>query len=126
MADNGGIAGRRRADDLDRDDVAAALEVRRELGLAYEHEVVDSFADRIEQAIAVRVDARLAQERALRKDGHDRDGKQLALAITTLALGIPISAVSGGIAELPGLIVAWGGIAAINVAYAWPRRRARS
>ena len=111
--------------DLDRQDMTAALEVRRELGPSYEQEVVDSFAERIEQAIASRVDARLAEERSRRKQDDDRDSKQMALGITSMALGIPISAIAAGTADLPGLVTSWAGIVAVNAAYAWQNRRPR-
>ena len=111
--------------DIDRQDAAAALEVRRELGPSYEQEVVDSFAERIEQAIAARVDAGMAEARSRRKQEDDRDSKQMALGITSMALGIPISAIAAGTAELPGLVVSWAGIVAVNAAYAWQHRRFR-
>ncbi len=41
----------------------------------------------------------------------------------SLGVGIPISAISAGIADLPGLIVAWAGIASVNVANALANRR---
>jgi hypothetical protein len=40
-----------------------------------------------------------------------------------MALGIPISAIAGGIADVPGLVVSWAGIAAVNLAYAWQNRK---
>ena len=47
----------------------------------------------------------------------------MTLGIVSLGVGIPISAISAGIADLPGLLVAWGGIAAVNVAHALQSRR---
>jgi hypothetical protein len=49
-----------------REDVEALLEVRRELGPSYDAALVDSFADRIEKAVAERVDAQVAQRQAAR------------------------------------------------------------
>jgi NCAIR mutase (PurE)-related protein len=112
--------------DLDRQEMVAALEVRRELGPSYEQEVVDSFVERIEQTLAARVDARLADERSRRKQDDDRDSKQMALGITSMALGIPISAIAAGTADLPGLVVSWAGIVAVNAAYAWQHRPPRT
>jgi hypothetical protein len=113
--------------DVEREDIEAALEVRRELGPAYEREVVDTFVDRIERAVAARVDSRLAEERARRRHSSDRDSKQLALGIVTMSLGIPISAITltNG-PEATRLIVfltAWVGMVGVNMAYAWQSRR---
>ncbi|HZY28429.1 MAG TPA: hypothetical protein VFE49_09270 [Jiangellaceae bacterium] len=37
--------------------------------------------------------------------------------------GIPVTAMTTSTSGLAALIVAWGGIAAVNVAHAWGRRR---
>ena len=47
----------------------------------------------------------------------------LALAITSLGIGIPLSAIAGGTAGLAGLVVAWIGIVGVNVAFAWSQRK---
>lgn len=44
------------------------------------------------------------------------------MAIGSIALGIPVTAVAGSTAELPGVIVAWFGIVAVNVLFARLRR----
>jgi hypothetical protein len=108
-----------------REDAEALLEVRRELGPSYDAALVDSFAERIERAVAERVESQVAsQERARAQDGQ-RDGRQFALGIVSLGTGIPITAVSGAMGHLPGVMVAWAGIAAINAAYALAGRRRR-
>lgn len=107
-------------DDLDPQDVEAVLEARRELGPAYEPALVDGFAERVETAIETRVDARMAQDRRLEENRGRRQRQQLALGIVSLGTGIPITAVAGGVGDgLPGVLVAWAGIAAVNVAHAW-------
>lgn len=107
---------------LEREEVQAALEVRHELGPAYEPAVVDSLAERIEAVIATRVDARVAERERRDKVETARGGRQQTLALASLALGIPISAVSAGIADLPGLMVAWAGIVGVNAMHAWQSR----
>lgn len=107
---------------LERQEVEAALEVRRELGAEYEPALVESFAERIEHVIEARVDARLAELKASRRLDEERHSKQMAMGITSLALGIPISAIAGGIADLPGLVVSWAGIVGVNAALAWQNR----
>ena len=111
---------------LERQEVEAHLETRRELGPAYEKEVVDAFADRIERVVEARA-RELAQGTELgRRDVADGGKRQLALGIVSLALGIPITAVAGGVADVPGVLLSWLGIAAVNAAHAFavtgPRR----
>jgi predicted TPR repeat methyltransferase len=113
----------REQEQVERADVEALLEVRRELGPSYDAALVDSFADRMERAIAERVDAALTERRQQRETVDSRDSKQLALGIVSLGCGIPITAISAGTADLPGLLVAWGGIAVVNLAYALSGRR---
>ena len=111
--------------ELRREDAEALLEVRRELGPSYDSALVDSFAERIERAVEVRVAGQVNAHDAARRQESERDGRQLTLGIVSLSTGIPITAISAGIADLPGLVVAWGGIVAVNVAYALRGRRRR-
>ena len=105
-------------DDIGRQDVEALLEVRHELGTSYDAALVDSFAERIEKAVAERVDAQVAERHRVAKRETDRDSQAMVLGIVSLGTGIPITAVAGGIADLPGMLVAWAGIVGVNVAYA--------
>jgi hypothetical protein len=115
--------GDRTAPDLERSDVEAMLEVRRELGPEYEPALVDSFAERMHNAIEERVDARLAQRERAGETEKRLHNQQLTLGIVSLGTGIPITAVAGGVGDgLPGVLVAWAGIAAVNFAYALRRR----
>ena len=50
------------------------------------------------------------------------DRSVFALAIVSLALGVPLTAISGEMAGLPGLLIAWVGIVLVNVIYGWSRR----
>ncbi|MDP9433223.1 MAG: hypothetical protein M3P91_11055 [Actinomycetota bacterium] len=43
-----------------------------------------------------------------------------------MGFGVPLSALTGGVADLPGLLVAWTGIVGVNVAAAWGRRSSGS
>jgi uncharacterized membrane protein len=70
------------------------------------------------------VDARLAQQQAAQppaRDRHARSGSPMALAIISMALGIPISAIVLAVGPHPagllGLLVVWIAITAINIAY---------
>ena len=107
-----------------REDVEAALEARKELGRAYDPEIVDAFLERIER----RVEERLKDARP--REPHRLD---LRLPLGSFALGVAATAVAtsnahggGGIAIA---IVAWIAIAIVNVvvialtmASSWLRR----
>lgn len=107
-----------------REDLAAAVAARRELGPDYETAVVDGFLDRMDAAIAARVDSRVAERLEQPRGKDDAGNSQFVLALGSLGLAIPLSAIAGGIGDLPGLIVAWAGIVGVNGAHAlrWRRR----
>jgi len=113
-------------EELERSEVEAVLETRRELGLRYDAELVDGFADRIEAEVNRRVGTEL-QVRQRAAQAHASAGpRQLALGIVSLVAGIPITAINLAAADEPslvGLTISWGGIAAVNAAHAWQSRR---
>jgi hypothetical protein len=110
-------------DELERRDYEALLATRGELGPEYDRALVDSFADRMEKEIQRR-SAAASGGRAVRDRTAESAGKrQLTLGIVSLAAGIPITAISAGISHLPGLITAWAGIGAVNLAHALANRR---
>jgi hypothetical protein len=111
--------------ELPREELAAVLEARHELGKEYEPALVESFIERLNQAIDARVDAGLTERSHGGKVQTAFQRAQFQLAIASLGIGIPISAIAGGIGRLPGLAVAWGGIAAVNVAHSLSQRRPR-
>ena len=49
------------------------------------------------------------------------DRTSFVLAIVSIALGIPLTAIASGTAGLPGLLVAWIGIVLVNIVYARSR-----
>lgn len=117
-----------REDDLERTEMEAVLETRRELGSTYDAALVDSFADRIEAAVAARtaeeVSRRQHGDRALASAGP----RQLALGIVTGVAGIPVTAISlsipdGDAAGLVAMLIGWGGLVGINLAHALQSRR---
>jgi hypothetical protein len=117
-------------DELERSELEALLETRRELGLRYDTELVDGFADRIERAVQERYAAQ-ANDIGWERHQQEAAGKrQLALGIVSLVAGIPISAITleapdAGDTSVVSLVVAWGGIAAVNLAHAFQARRRR-
>jgi hypothetical protein len=106
-----------------RDEIRAAAETHnelgRELGHDYQAAVIDSFLDKVGREIDARVDARMTTQRPARPA---RGPAPFALAVVSLALGIPLTAIAAGISGLSGLLVVWIGITAINMAYALQAR----
>lgn len=105
-------------DDLDRSEIEAVLEVRRELGPSYEPALVDSFVEKVEGEIERRVDARIAERQRAQSMERRRSGQQLALGIVSLVIAIPITITLAVTEELMALLIAWVGIAIVNFAHA--------
>lgn len=114
-------------DELERSEVEALLETRRELGLRYDTELVDGFADRIEAEVARRVGSEVQMRQAAQRAQASGGSRQLALAIVSLVpVGIPVTAINLAAADNPsmiGLTISWAGIVGVNVAHAWQSRR---
>jgi hypothetical protein len=116
---------------LSAGELRAAAETHKELGAEYQDAVLESFVERVGREIDARVDARLAQA-AVRPVAPQpappppaKQPKQfspLAMALGSIALGIPITAIVVAAGAHPvgfaGLLVVWIAIAVINVAYA--------
>jgi hypothetical protein len=118
--------------DADPDDLGGALAARRELGVEAEQALIEGFLHRAGQAIDARVDQRIAYHHAAtgwprppEADRRRNTGPKLALAITSLALGIPLTGISTAFNEgtaLVMVIVVWAAIVAINVSFhRWSR-----
>jgi hypothetical protein len=119
------------AADLTPQEIAAALAARRELGPEYEDPIAASLADRVEREIAARVGPRPGQAFAApsapqapaRAPSGANDGRWLGVA--SLVAGIPITGIAAGTSHgsVAAIAVAWGGIALVNMANAFGRRR---
>ncbi len=121
---------------LSAGELRAAAETHGELGPEYRDAVLDSFVDRVGREIDARVDARLAQAAAQPLAAQrmaappapraPRSSSALALAMGSIALGIPLTAIVVAAGKQPvgfaGLLVVWLAIAAINLGYAWRMR----
>lgn len=94
---------------VERSELEAAIEARRELGQQMEPHVVDAFVERIER--------RLGEHRAQpsRRD-RGREGS-FVLSIVSLGCAIPITAIAATQAGLVGLVVVWIGIVLVNYVY---------
>lgn len=107
-----------------REDIAAALAARRDLGADYDDALVVSFLDRLERTIDARVQSQVSEREHASRELAQRDSFSLKLALGSMVLGIPLSAI-GAAKGLTGVAVTWGGIAVVNLAYAlrdWRRR----
>jgi hypothetical protein len=89
-----------------REELQAALEARKELGPSYEPELVERFLERVER--------RLEERRPQRTTAVD----PVRLALGSIALGIPITAISVGNHNTVVALVAWIAIAVVNLAVA--------
>ncbi len=110
---------------FESDQLLAAVHARRELGEDYERALVDSFVDQVDRQIAAQVDARVAEyARAGRFARRSWWPGGLAIVVS-LAFALPLTAIAGVFAHLPGILACWAGIVALNAVYAWraaPRR----
>ncbi|WP_369199824.1 hypothetical protein [Streptomyces sp. PU-14G] len=109
----------------------ATLHTRRELGPEYEDELIDSFLEKVEQRLDNVVDKRmrrqLAEQQMVAARGaspgrphqgspvfSDGLGARLGLAVASLVLAIPLSAIAVANAGMTGLVTCWLGIVAVN------------
>jgi hypothetical protein len=104
------------------EELKVALEARRELGEELEPQVIESFLERIEEAIDARVDERLANARPSKRHRMEAE-HQLGVTLGSIGIGIPLTGIAAGTAGLAGLVVCWLGIVLVNFAYVLSRRR---
>ena len=107
-------------EEIERTEVEAVLETRRELGSTYDAALVDSFADRIEAAVAARVAEQVALHERTQRSTGSAGPRQLALGIVSVVAGIPVTAISLAVDDgsLAAMVVGWAGLVGINVAHA--------
>jgi len=114
-------------------DLDATLQTRRELGQEYEEELIASFLEKIDQRLETVVDKRMrrqmAEQQMIVARGSTRShgttspsypegmGPRL-LGVASLVLAVPLSAIAAVNTGLPGLLVCWGGIVAVNAVQA--------
>lgn len=109
------------------DEIRAAAEVHAELSPEYRDAVLESFLDRVDKEIDARVDERLAA--AAHPGVVAQRQRSFALAIVSIALGIPLTAIIGALGngdQGTELVFVWIAIGVINVAYAIGWRNSQS
>jgi hypothetical protein len=112
-----------------RRDAEAALAARMELGPEYSEHVAANLAERVEELAEERA-AELRQQAELTNRAQAAEqtgrGRQLALAIVSMVMGVPITAISASEVDpsIIGVAVSWAGIVGVNWVYArTPRKR---
>jgi hypothetical protein len=111
-----------------RRDAEAALAARMELGPEYTEYVAANLAERVEElaeerAAELRQQAELAsQAQATEQTGR---GRQFVLAIVSMVMGIPITAISASEVDpsIIGVAVSWAGIVGVNWIHARTLRK---
>src|SRR5215471_17106285 len=117
---------------LSAGELRAAAETHKELPTEYRDAVLESFVERVGREIDARVDARLAQAASRPAATQPtppppaprppKPVSAMVLALGSIALGIPLSAIAVGVGTNPagfaGLLVIWIAIAVINLGYA--------
>ena len=100
---------------IERKDVQAALEARRELGPGYDAEIVDRLLEKI--------DERLAERRPARPPEPHHTGPITPLALGSIGCGVGATAIATGNGQGWVAVIAWLAIALVNIAYARAWRR---
>jgi hypothetical protein len=93
---------------VQREELHAAIEARRELGAELEPQVIDSFVERIERRLASRT---VDSEQALkRKRDHQKE-----MVLGAMGISVPIFVIAAIFAGLPGIIAVGVVIAVIAI-----------
>jgi hypothetical protein len=117
--------------ELSREDLSATLAARKELGPEFEPALVESLAERLEGVIEARVEARLAQRPPapsappVPAAQPMSPNMRVGLALGSMGIAIPCTAIAASLVGLPGLIVVWSGVVLVNVAAALGSRGGR-
>ena len=100
-----------------RHELEATLAAREEVGAELEPQLVDRFADRIEQEID-----RRATEQAYRQRPRDDSAPTIPLALGSLGVAIPLMGFAGGMAGFPGILAVCIAIVLVNLLWTVGRR----
>jgi hypothetical protein len=110
------------ATDEVRKDLRAAVAARQELGPEYENEIIDSFLEKLNARDVQRRVVPYAEPAPRRHPSRETDPGGLALAIISIVVAIPITAIAANMLGLVGVIVCWAGLVGINFARTVARR----
>ena len=100
-----------------RQELEATLAARRETGHELEPQLVERFADKIEQEIE-----RRAQELAARRrPSPAHNAPMIPLALGSLGIAIPLMGIAGGTAGFPGILAVCIAIVLVNLLWTFRR-----
>lgn len=99
-------------DVVQRDELKAAIEARRELGAELEPQVIDAFVERIEERLERRLaSGRIESEQALkRKRDHKRE-----MVLGAMGISVPIFVIAAIFTGLAGILAVAAVIAVIAI-----------
>ncbi len=106
--------------EIGRDDIEAALEVRKERGAEIEPALVDAMAHKVEATVRRRFEAEVAERRRSELAEQSGRGGRIAVAVVSLVMAVPLTAIALEAGPL-ALVVVWTGIALVNMAMAMRR-----
>jgi hypothetical protein len=113
--------------ELPREDLAAGLQARRELGPEYDAAFAESLLDRVEETIQARLGGRpvtrseLEQVTLLRLENENARGERkvtVSIAVVSLIASIPLTGIAAGMHSFGFLVIIWTGLVMINLAHA--------
>jgi hypothetical protein len=93
---------------VQREELVAAIEARRELGEELEPAVIDGFVERIEQRLVQR--QRASDEALKKKREHQKE-----MVLGAMGISIPLLAIAAVFAGLAGVIVVCSALAVIAI-----------
>ena len=105
---------------MDREEVESLLAARQELGPGMEPALVDSFAQKIIAEVQRQTQLERQTMGQVQPSGRDKSGgaPQLTLAIVSLVMAIPLTAIALGNGAAWMAVVTWIGIVLVNFAFA--------
>ena len=109
------------SEELSREDLHAALGVRQEMGAEIEPALVDSLARKIEATVERRFQAEMVASRQDAEAAKAGQGGRITVAIVSVVMAIPLTAIAGSMAGFAGMLLVWVGIVLVNLAMAMRR-----
>lgn len=103
---------------IGKNDLEAALELRREQGRQIEPALVDALAHRIEGTVRQRFEAEVVERRRSDVAHKSSQNARIAVGILSLIISIPLTGIAGEVGGILGMAIVWTGLVLINIALA--------
>lgn len=106
-------------------DVRATAAAATDLGSGYHDELAASLVDKVEAELSRRREPALPAYRPPMPARSAADGPAVAVAIISLVMAIPLTAIAAAVNDhsFATMALIWFGIIGVNIAFAWGRRR---